>query len=227
MERHAMQNKPHKMRASTLTPSASSIRPLDRTPRPLRTAHTKHTHLRHIPQGIRHALPPCPIPGCMNATGHRRTTQARLRALVRTTRKIVLLFKLHLLFHQQRLHLWQMVFKHVVQRVLWGFDEVTELLAHFADAAWIPDEVAVFYEDHGALVLLVDVVLGGFGALTAWYQAAMVSSVVRFMDWIVVSATKPIRHAMTLSGSVQFSVRSVSDCVGGTRCAKKELTVVA
>jgi hypothetical protein len=52
----------------------------------------------------------------------------------------------------------------------------------------------------------VDVVLRGSGLHTAWYQVAMVSSVVRLIDWIVVSATKPIRHAIILSGSVQFSV---------------------
>jgi len=52
-----------------------------------------------------------------------------------------------------------------------------------------------------------------------------VSSVARLMDWMPVSATKPIRHSTTLSGSVQFSVcLLLGGCAIGTLGV---LTVVA
>jgi hypothetical protein len=46
--------------------------------------------------------------------------------------------------------------------------------------------------------------------LTAKYQFAIVSSVARFIDWIVVSATNPMRHSTMLSGSVHCSANSVN-----------------
>lgn len=51
----------------------------------------------------------------------------------------------------------------------------------------------------------------GLVLLTEWYQLEIVSSVARLIDWIVVSATKPMRHSTGLSASVQFSAKSAAD----------------